>query len=480
MKHLDQIRSILYIGLFLFCFTQINNIQTQTTFKMPSRPYGVSIVDYDLDGDNDVIVGSSDPGFTDPDSIVIMFNDGWGNFTMQGFEANSGLLIFCADMTNDGYPDIISRSFDSIFFHENDKQGGLGDLHLIYNAIGNPRIGGISDMDTNNYLDIVFYNLQYPYGWGVIYNHGNYNFENGYFQHSDSDGWLRSSLGDLNMDDIDDVIVTSNVSESGAYVMLNHISNFEKQSLLQEGWNDGYIIDIDNNDTNDICLFERAGSILGTSKSLLFENNIDSYDFIDSAFFIGGGGIGCFADFNLDGYPDIGMEVSSWISDPAEDSVYIYKNDKNWGFRLLHKHYIGEWFFPELFSGDLNMDGYSDIVVVGYLNPTDDHIQILWNDGTGHFIDTNSVYVHQKEIGFVEYVNIYPNPTQSTVCIDFSIELKNHQSSIEILNIHGLTKLKFSTVLSSNKIDISKFEPGVYIIKIKSGQKTTVKRIIKQ
>ena len=362
MKYGENIKSLLFVSILLLFLTQCYYLNSQTIFKMQHRPYGAVIVDYDLDGDNDLIVGCSDPGFQDPDSIVIMFNDGWGNFVIQGFEANSGIFIFCEDLTGDGYPDIISRDADSIFFHENDQEGGLGNCYTICDTYGNRMVNGIADMDTNGFSDIIYYHNQYDYGWGIVYNQGQNQFSDSYFYPSGTDGWLRPHLGDLNLDNIKDVLVTSNVKESGVFTLLNNISSFEKINIIQEAWFTGLIIDIDNNDTNDIFIYKNAGTVLLQNKALLYQNVIDSYNFVDTAFFIGGGKIDCSNDFNLDGLPDLALSIASWIHNPSEDSIYIYTNNQNWGFDLTSKHYIGDWFNPLLISGDLNMDGYPELV----------------------------------------------------------------------------------------------------------------------
>lgn len=417
MASKNKISPLTSIGILLLLILSLQAAKAQTTFKMPTRPYGAAIVDYDLDGDNDVIIGSSDPFFHDPDSIVIMFNDGWGNFEILGFEANSGIFIFCDDLTNDGYPDIISRDADSIFFHENDQKGGLGNYFTICDTYGNRMVNGIADMDTNGFNDIIYYHNQYDHGWGIVYNQGQNQFSDSYFYSSDTDGWLRPHLGDLNLDNIEDVLVTSNVKESGVFVLLNNVSSFEKKAVIQEAWFDGVIVDINNNDTNDLFIYKNRGTVSIENKALLYQNGIDLYNFIDTVFFIGGGKLGSFDDFNQDGFPDIALYIASWESDPSEDSVYIYLNDQNWGFYLNHRHFIGDWFNPVLVSGDLNMDGYPEIVTLGYYNPTIDHIQILWNDRTGGFIDTNNVYVGYNETGLNEDVILFPNPSNGVVQI---------------------------------------------------------------
>lgn len=446
-------------------------VHTQNIFDVPAYPYETCIVDYDLDGDNDILVGCNLS--YDNDTIVFFINDGWGNFDKHQIAANGALFFYCADLTNDEYPDIITRDGDSIFFYENDQLNGIGSSHYINHVIGNPRIGGIEDMDMDGDNDIVYYDITIPYRFGILFNDGDGSFTDSAFVEF-NETWRRLDVGDLDNDAIPDILVSTYDNSDKVYILYNRYPNFTRYDLVSPDWNPGIILNLNGDDWNDITLYR---SFFGTGYQLNLENEQSQFSSCNSTIYEDGPRIMNYVDYNLDGYDDMATTIyrTNW-----EDSVYIYFNDQNCGFTEVQGFYVGTYvFLPTANNGDLNGDGYPELVVQGFDSPRES-IVVMWNDGTGHFIDTNSVYVYQKEIGFVEYVNIYPNPTQSTVCIDFSIELKNHQSSIEILNIHGLTKLKFSTVLSSNKIDISKFEPGVYIIKIKSGQKTTVKRIIKQ
>lgn len=155
----------LFVLLIQYCFLPHTG-STQTIFPVPKYPYETCIVDYDLDGDNDIIVGCSGPN-QDPDSIVFFINDGWGNFESEKYPANLNGFLYCADLTNDYFPDLISRNAeDGIFFYENDQTFGVGNTHFIKDTYGNPFIGGINDLNLDGYLDIVNYDITIPCSWG--------------------------------------------------------------------------------------------------------------------------------------------------------------------------------------------------------------------------------------------------------------------------------------------------------------------------
>ena len=458
----NKTMALIKIGIILLFISQYYSSQAQMIYKMPHRPYGAVVVDYDLDGDNDLIIGSSDPGFQDPDSIVIMFNDGWGNFDMQGFEANSGVFIYCEDLTNDGYPDIISRDGDSIFIHENDQAGGLGNEYAICHTLGNRRIGGIADMDTNGFKDIVYYGIANPTGWGITYNQGNYQFIDNFLYPSTSGSTVRVCTGDLNQDSIFDILSTSNISSEGVSVFYNNISDFEENSIINENWLEGFIADLDADGINDLGLIKYSS--FSSTKIRLYKNGLHSFIEKGISYLLSGSDVDCVEDFDLDGYPDLGCANHGDESTPYPQEALIFLNTTDWDYELHHEHHIGEWFFPKLFSGDLNMDGYPDIVAVGYLNPTDDHIQILWNDRNGGFIDTNNVYVFQNEHHLKHHVQIYPNPSSGSISIHSDSE---KIKALKIVDFRGTTLLHrdFSTAQNKIELDLGKpnIQAGIYI-----------------
>jgi hypothetical protein len=430
---------------------------------MPTRPYGAVITDYDLDGDNDLIVGCSAISSSDIDSIVIMFNDGWGNFEIEGFEANSGIFIYCEDLTGDGYPDIVSRDVDSIFFHKNDQNGGLGDEYKICHTIGNRRIAGIADMDTNGYLDIVYYGYQLIGGWGIAYNMDGFTFYDDYLYYADD--FVDVTIGLINDDQLTDVFVARRSLPEKAYIMFNKIETFKYQKISGRYWTFAHIFDVDNNSVGEpVTEFLSSNYYINSQLFFFDKNDDDEYYIKDSANLHGASRIKAIDDFDQDGYPDVALTISSWESHPSEDSIYIYRNNQNWGYEFYDRHYIGGWFYPSIVSGDLNMDGYPDLVTIGYQNPNPDYIQLLWNDGTGHFIDTNSVYVQQNEILYKHQIKIFPNPASDNLSITSTSE---KIKEVKILDLNGriLFREKFSSTQNRVELNLNilSIKHGVYL-----------------
>lgn len=76
----------------------------------------------------------------------------------------------------------------------------------------------------------------------------------------------------------------------------------------------------------------------------------------------------------------------------------------------------------------------------------------------------------------LENVKVYPNPTSTIFTIQLG-ELKDSRINIYDINGKEIIKKKLSNTIE--KIDISRFENGVYMLSITSGNKKVIKRIIK-
>ena len=291
--------------------------QTQTILKVPAYPAETCIVDYDQDGNNDIIVAC--PGANqNPDSIVIFFNDGWGNFEEEKFEAGNRTYVYCKDLTGDAYPDIITRfpgNPDGVYFYENDQQGGLGNAHYIKDMVGNTFIRGIADIDDNGYLDIVNYDITIPWEWGVAFNNGDYTFTDSAFIEN-SVTWHRPNVGMINNDRRPDIVLTTYIQEESLDILYNYYPEFVTSPLASPDWGYTHILNLDNDSQNDILL-ERPLSFGSTWLSGRL-NKGDHFRPCDTLVYTNSARIKNTCDYNLDGYDDITMTV--W----EEDSIYIY------------------------------------------------------------------------------------------------------------------------------------------------------------
>ncbi|MCF6169699.1 MAG: T9SS type A sorting domain-containing protein [Bacteroidales bacterium] len=460
MAHKNKISSLINIGILLLFVFQCYPSQAQTIFKVPKYPYETCIADYDQDGDNDIIVGCNF-SFED-DSIVLFVNDGWGNFEKLQFAANGAGFIYCEDLDNDGYPDIITRDADSIFFYKNDQNNGIADAYFIRDAEGNPFIGGIADIDLDSYSDIIYYNKTNPFGWGVLFNNGDCSFTDSSFVES-SDSWLRPSIGQLNNDNQPDILVTTLVQTDSVHVLYNNYPDFLRNNLATADWAEGYTTKTNNDSLNDITLYRPL--YIGPTWITSLINKGDHFHTCDTLEFVNGTSIKTVNDFNRDGYDDFAMLIYQANNLPVEDSVYIYFNDGYCGLTHEQSIYVGDYFWlATISSGDLNGNGYPDLVVRGFSMPTPDYIRILWNDGTGHFIDTNSVYVFQNEKHFSNEIHIYPNPSPGSISINPGAE---KITALRIVDLKGSTLVRWEFSSSQNKITldlrIPGIKPGIYI-----------------
>lgn len=95
--------------------------------------------------------------------------------------------------------------------------------------------------------------------------------------------------------------------------------------------------------------------------------------------------------------------------------------------------------------------------------PSFSSINISWeNTGT----------VAINEVAFVDNILIFPNPTKTI----FHVKGENI-SEIEILNLSGSLIFKNN---STTRIDMSSFKNGVYLVRIKEGDRTVVKKLVKE
>jgi hypothetical protein len=72
-------------------------------------------------------------------------------------------------------------------------------------------------------------------------------------------------------------------------------------------------------------------------------------------------------------------------------------------------------------------------------------------------------------------ISVYPNPASNFITISTSLK-----SELKILNVQGQTILQYSLQQEKTDIDISRLAKGVYILKLKSNNKTEVTMFIKE
>jgi len=479
IETLSLIRLVSIVFLIQFSFL-LSNAQI---FNLPYLPYGAVFSDYDLDGDNDIIIGTSS------DTIVILNNQGYGSLERIDLPYVNAVLIFCSDVNVDNYPDIITGgSGGGLKYYLNDGTGGFNEnFYVIPHDHDNIRIEDVKDMDNNGYPDILYYTFLSPYGWGIIYNNGDGTFTDEFVHQSEYTETLNIDF--LNDDNRYDILVSSSNTQPGNYIAYNYSIGFAFDTLFDhsELWVYNTIIDIDLDGDNDI-LFNKP-SILNYGKYLFYEN-ISSENFVDNGYINKKEGtrVDVVSDLDEDNYPDLAC-ISRSSSGSGIDSIYILKNTQNNGFALLDQIYMGNdaGITEHIYSGDLNGDGLPELLVTGYENPTRSHTRLLWNDGTGHFVDSNLV---STNVHLISKLIISARPNPFTEHVEFKID--NSKCRVISLNIHNLQgqliyeqkiqKSKGTANLLWNGQSYKKTEcpPGIYIAHLIVDNKTcTVVKIIK-
>lgn len=84
-----------------------------------------------------------------------------------------------------------------------------------------------------------------------------------------------------------------------------------------------------------------------------------------------------------------------------------------------------------------------------------------------------SVGIKQEEANQKNIVNIYPNPANNYINIDFENEEYSKNTTISIFDIKGI-KIYSSDISNKSSIDVSFLKQGAYFVKINSGNKSPV------
>jgi hypothetical protein len=76
------------------------------------------------------------------------------------------------------------------------------------------------------------------------------------------------------------------------------------------------------------------------------------------------------------------------------------------------------------------------------------------------------------EDNVADIINIYPNPVKNILYI-------GHNGESYDVEIYSLLGQPISTAFDVNQVDVSSFNQGIYLVKIKTENKVVVKRIMK-
>lgn len=77
-------------------------------------------------------------------------------------------------------------------------------------------------------------------------------------------------------------------------------------------------------------------------------------------------------------------------------------------------------------------------------------------------------------------ISIYPNPTKGILIIDIANMPEDVSGDITIHNMEGKSLLKLNQLNSTNKLDLSDYPTGIYVLRIRSLEKSCEWKIVKE
>ncbi|MDP8210504.1 MAG: FG-GAP-like repeat-containing protein [Candidatus Stygibacter australis] len=467
------------VVIFVFLFSELSCSE----YLVPNKPASVDVADINQDGDLDIILGHEHYHGNHWGMISILDNNGNGDFvlldTISTYHYEISLQL--DQINNNGFPDIITLDYDeniglpyfNIIFDYN-LYNWYNTVYCYYDLV---TLSQYEIFHTQNIANISFISNT-GFLWGVLDNNGEGEFSDPiYYNLENPPGGL--ACGDLNEDDREDIVICG----SDLIVFYNYPSIFVPFEVdsVSSFICDIKISDIDNNGNNEILGVDWG--IPGTQKRLQVyasDGNGNFYlnysKWIDEA-------MNCIfvADLNNDEFPDVVYNVS--YSYPNSDyelfHTYILFNNQDGTFQDPVNYYTGICSHKS-YVADLDGNGWNDIITLNtdFYNPPPDtgSVHILFNDGTGNFVEEPQVICDEFKIENVKLkINNHPNPFNPVTTISFELPFDS-EVVLNIYNIKGqkvkslianeMSKGKHSVVWSGEDDRGRKVSSGVYFYQI--------------
>lgn len=474
----------------------------------------INWVDIDNDGDKDLFLTSNESGNR------LYENDGTLNFT--DITASSGMPqgnLYTAgaswgDYNNDGFLDLFLSNKDDNLVRGNllfKNQGNSTFIDVTVNSGINPDAmlsfcAAFFDFNNDGYQDIYIANDRTNFTNVLYKNNGDGTFLD---LSADSNtniaiDAMSVTIGDYNNDGFFDIYVTN--TPSGNVFLKNNgdesftdVTSVTDTSFGSVAWG-AVFLDAENDMDLDLYV---SGSFTGSDPALLSSafyrnNNDDTFALSDDCGFVGDNSrsfANAIGDFNNDGLPDIVVNNSVnntmflWENQSVTTNNYLkvklqgtQSNSDGIG-SVIEISIGGEKQFRYTLNGEGYLGQNSAYKIFGLGNASKvDYIKVKWLSGV---VDVfNNVSANQN-ITIVEDSNtlsinsfvsktpsIFPNPAKDYIVF-------NHIKTDMFVTVYNILGQKMAeieaTSLINNRLDISKYSKGVYLVKL--GDEVTLKFI---
>ena len=448
----------LYLNEGAMNLTDITAVSGISTANMHS--WAASWGDYNNDGYLDLFLSNRD-NFGNPN--ILYKNNGnntFTNVTVAAGIANTNDLTFCAsffDFNNDGWQDIYivnDRNISANVLYKNNGDETFTDVSessgtgIVIDAMSST----IDDYNNDGWLDIYVTNT--IEGNYFLKNNGNETFTN--IAGSNGTGFYSWAWGAVFLDadnDKDlDLYVSGKFDGTGGYLPSAFYENSGTGNFTIPT-NAGFANDTAESYSNAIGDINNDGfpdiTVLNKSpiNNFLWLNNGNSNNWLK---------------VTLEGTTSNSMGIGSWI----EISL---GGDKQYRYTLNGEGYASQNSGTEFFG--LGNNTIVDYVKVKWLSGVED---ILYNVSANqklHIVESTTLSDSENKLGDI---TLFPNPTKGKVTL--KTDLSNYQ--IALFNVLG-TKIYSALKLSNTtELDFSLLRSGVYMLRITTANKTTLKKII--
>ena len=352
---------------------------------------GITTGDFNHDGTLDVAV--SDYGSS---QVHILTNDGSGNLT----ETNSYTVgsfpsgIAAADFNRDGNLDLAVSNSGT-----NNVTILLGSASGTFTPVNNPQSAGIdpiglviTDVNNDGNPDVVAFDAQNSNSttqgaFAVMLGNGDGTLQTPQFTNLSAVPGMQAAVGDFNRDGKPDLAYTS-ASTNQVSIALNNtlptgypsarsFTAYADQPAGKGNMADGVVAA----DFNKDGLLDIAVAYLQDNAVRVMLNNgggfgaAQTYSVGQQPYYIASG------DINGDGYPDLVTANTTTSSKTGSISVLLSNGKSGNGTFAAAVNYPTGWLPYQLAVGDLNGDGYADVVVAEYGAST---AQVFWGSKSGN------------------------------------------------------------------------------------------------
>jgi hypothetical protein len=173
------------------------------------------------------------------------------------------------------------------------------------------------------------------------------------------------------------------ISDSRTWFYNNQKNSVTGSTLLTTGLRDGTAewIDVDNDGDNDLFITGSTTWYPSAAQTLLFINDNGLLTPVPTGLPNVSDSAAAFADFNLDGYPDLALS--------GRDSGTALFTNNGAGQFFPYNTNLPPYAFGSLAWGDFDNDGYPDLLISG-IGPQDARTELWFNDHGNLFPTGNS------------------------------------------------------------------------------------------